>query len=291
MFCDIVESTRLAHRLDPEDLRLVLRRYRECVANVVGQFGGSIVRYLGDGVLVYFGYPAAYEDEAERAVKSALAIVAEIHVLNVPLENMEPVRMQVRIGIATGLVVTADLAGGGASDETLAFGETPYLAAKLQKLAPVNAVTVDTSTRELVDGLFELESLGMRALKGIPNPVPVWLVASPTAVATRFAARRRTQSTDLFGRDQVLKDLLELWRISKQRAGQIALLTGEAGIGKSRIAESLATSVAEESQLVLQYQCSSQPLNCNRGKFIVVTAWVRSNNPPSSSPNRFSNRF
>ena len=192
MFCDMIGSTSLAYRLDPEDLRIVLHSYRETIADVVTRFEGSVIRYVGDGVLAYFCYPVAHEDDAERAVNAALEILSRIKALRVPLEGLESVQLQVRIGVATGMVVTGDSTGGGASEETLALGETPNLAARLQELAAPNTVTISVSTRALIGGLFELTSLGSKTLKGIPDPVPVWQVDAPADVTTRFAATIRS---------------------------------------------------------------------------------------------------
>jgi class 3 adenylate cyclase len=182
MFCDLVGSTALSARMDPEDLREVISAYQNCVAETVGLLGGFIAKFMGDGVLVYFGYPHAHEDDAERAVRAGLKLVAAVS----DLKTHAP--LQTRVGIATGLVVVGDLIGSGASQEEAIVGETPNLAARLQGIAEPNSVVIAESTRKLVGNLFELENLRAQDLKGITGPVRAWVALRPSWVASRFEA-------------------------------------------------------------------------------------------------------
>ena len=182
MFSDLVGSTALSARMDPEDLREVISAYQKCVAETAGRFGGFVAKYMGDGVLIYFGYPQAQEDEAERAVRAGLELVAAVGAL----KTHAP--LQTRVGIATGLVVVGDLIGSGASQEQAIVGETPNLAARLQGIAEPNSVVIAESTRKLVGNLFELEDLGAKDLKGIPGPVRAWAALRPSSVESRFEA-------------------------------------------------------------------------------------------------------
>ena len=182
MFSDLVGSTALSARMDPEDLREVISAYQKCVAETVQRFGGFVAKYMGDGVLVYFGYPQAHEDDAERAVRAGLELVAAVGAL----KTHAP--LQTRVGIATGLVVVGDLIGSGASQEQAIVGETPNLAARLQGIAEPNSVVIAESTRKLVGNLFELEDLGAQDLKGIAGPVRAWAALRPTSVESRFEA-------------------------------------------------------------------------------------------------------
>ena len=184
MFSDLVGSTALSARIDPEDLREVISAYQKCVAETVQRFGGFVAKYMGDGVLVYFGYPQAHEYDAERAVRAGLGLVAAIS----DLKTHAP--LQARVGIATGLVVVGDLIGSGASREQAIVGETPNLAARLQGVAEPNSVVIAESTRKLVGNLFELEDLGAQNLKGVEGPVRGWAALRPSSVESRFEAMR-----------------------------------------------------------------------------------------------------
>ncbi|MBL8697814.1 MAG: AAA family ATPase, partial [Alphaproteobacteria bacterium] len=229
MFVDLVGSTALSRRLDPEEMRDVLRSYQNTVAGEISRLDGFTAKLMGDGVLAYFGWPRTHEDEPERAVRSGLAIVAAVAKLSGGGE-----KLSARVGIATGLVVVGDLAGEGAAQEQAVVGDTPNLAARLQALAESGTVVIAEATRRLLGDVFELHALGAQSLKGLAEPVPAFAVLGERALETRFAARRGEHLTPLVGRDQELGLLLERWRQAKSGDGQVVLLTGEAGIGKSR---------------------------------------------------------
>ena len=252
MFSDLVGSTALSARMDPEDLREVISAYQKCVAATVQRFGGFVAKYMGDGVLVYFGYPQAHEDDAERAVRAGLELVAAVG----GLKTHAP--LQTRVGIATGLVVVGDLIGSGASQEQAIVGETPNLAARLQGLAEPNSVVIAESTRKLVGNLFELEDLGSQELKGISGPVRAWGAMRPASVESRFDALHATGLTELVGREEELELLLRRWSKAKTGEGQVVLLSGEPGIGKSRLTAALLERLASEPHARLRYFCSPQ---------------------------------
>jgi class 3 adenylate cyclase len=251
MFCDLVGSTELSSRLDPEDYREVIAAYHRAVAEVITGFDGFVSRYMGDGVLVYFGYPQAHEDDAERAVRAGLAAVVAVDRLDV-----KSVKLQARVGIATGLVVVGDLIGAGSAQEQMVVGETPNLAARLQALAEPEAVVIAASTRRLVGNLFELRDLGAVEVRGIGTPVPVWWVLRPSAVASRFEALRGSALTPLVGRDEEIDLLLRPWARAKAGDGQVVLISGEPGIGKSRITAELEGRLQTEPHIRLRYYCS-----------------------------------
>jgi class 3 adenylate cyclase/predicted ATPase len=251
MFSDLVGSTALSTRMDPEDLREVISAYQRCVAETVQRFGGFVAKYMGDGVLVYFGYPQAHEDDAERAVRAGLELVAAVS----SLKTHAP--LQTRVGMATGLVVVGDLIGSGASQEQAIVGETPNLAARLQGVAEPNSVVIAESTRKLVGNLFELEDLGAKDLKGI-GPVRVWSALRAGSAEGRFEAFHGTGLTDLVGREEELELLLRHWSKAKTGEGQVVLLSGEPGIGKSRLTAALLERLAAEPHTRLRYFCSPQ---------------------------------
>ena len=252
MFSDLVGSTALSARMDPEDLREVISGYQKCVADTVGRFGGFVAKYMGDGVLIYFGYPQAHEDDAERAVRAGLQLVAAVGAL----KTHAP--LQARVGIATGLVVVGDLIGSGASQEQAIVGDTPNLAARLQGVAEPNSVVIAESTRGLVGSLFELEELGLQDLKGISGPVRAWTALRPSSVESRFEAFHASGLTELVGRDEELELLLRRWSKAKGGEGQAVLLSGEPGIGKSRLTAALLERLGAEPHTRLRYFCSPQ---------------------------------
>ena len=252
MFSDLVGSTALSARMDPEDLRDVISAYQKCVAETVGRFGGHVAKYMGDGVLIYFGYPQAHEDDAERAVRAGLELIAAVAGLKSSLA------LQVRVGIATGLVVVGDLIGSGASQEQAIVGETPNLAARLQGVAGPNSVVIAESTRKLVGNLFEFEDIGAQNLKGIEGPVRAWAALRPSSVESRFDALHAGALTELVGREEELELLLRRWSRAKSGVGQVVLLSGEAGIGKSRLTAALLERLAGEPHTRLRYFCSPQ---------------------------------
>jgi class 3 adenylate cyclase/predicted ATPase len=252
MFADLVGSTALSARMDPEDLREVISAYQKCVAETVQRFGGFVAKYMGDGVLVYFGYPYAHEDDAERAVRAGLELVAAVSNLKTHAA------LQTRVGIATGLVVVGDLIGSGASQEQAIVGETPNLAARLQGVAEPNSVVIAESTRKLVGNLFELDDLGAKDLKGIVGPVRAWAALRPSSVESRFEALHASGLTELVGREEELEILLRRWSKAKTGEGQAVLLSGEPGIGKSRLTAALLEQIASEPHTRLRYFCSPQ---------------------------------
>ena len=251
MFCDLVDSTSLAARLDPEDLREVIAEYHRAVAAAVAQFDGFVAKYMGDGVLVYFGYPRAHEDDAERAVRAGLGLIDAVGRLDV-----RSVELQARVGIATGLVVVGDLIGEGSAQEQSVVGEIPNLAARLQALAGPDAIVIAAGTRRLVGDLFEYRDLGAVKVKGVAAPVPAWQVLRSSAVASRFEALRGSALTPLVGREEEIDLLLRRWTRAKVGDGQIVLITGEPGIGKSRITVELEERLHAEPHLRLRYFCS-----------------------------------
>ena len=238
MFSDLVGSTALSARMDPEDLREVISAYQKCVAETVRRFGGFVARYMGDGVLIYFGYPQAHEDDAERAVRAGLALIDAVATLPAP----EP--LQVRIGVATGLVVVGDLVGSGEAQERGIVGETPNLAARLQGIAEPNTVVIAEATRRLLGNLFELRDLGPKELKGIAGPARALAALRASSVESRFEAMHAGGLTALVGREEELELLLRRWARAKTGEGQVVLLSGEAGIGKSRLTAALMERLA-----------------------------------------------
>jgi class 3 adenylate cyclase/tetratricopeptide (TPR) repeat protein len=251
LFCDLVGSTALSAKLDPEDLRSLIATYHRCCTEVVERRGGFVAKYMGDGVLAYFGYPQAHEHDAERAVRAGLAVAEAAP----KLSTAAGMPLQVRIGIATGLVVVGDLIGAGAAQEQAVVGETPNLAARLQALAEPGAVVIAASTRRLTGGLFDYRDLGTTALKGFAENVPAWQVLGASAIESRFEAMR-TATTPLVGRDEEIDLLLRRWEQAKGGDGQVVLISGEPGIGKSRIAETILERVSNEPHIRLRYFCS-----------------------------------
>jgi class 3 adenylate cyclase len=251
MFCDLVGSTALSTHLDPEDLREVIGAYHRAVAEIVAGFDGFVSRYMGDGVLIYFGYPQAHEDDAERAVRAGLGAIDAVARLDV-----KSVKLQTRVGIATGLVVVGDLIGAGSAQEQSVVGVTPNLAARLQTLAEPNTVVIAAGTRQLVGDLFECRDLGAVEVKGIARPVPAWQVLRPSVVGSRFEALRGSSLTPLVGRDDEIDLLLQRWARAKTGHGQVVLISGDAGLGKSRITAALAERLRAERYLRLRYFCS-----------------------------------
>jgi class 3 adenylate cyclase/tetratricopeptide (TPR) repeat protein len=252
MFSDLVGSTALSPRMDPEDLREVISAYQKCVAETVQRFGGFVAKYMGDGVLVYFGYPQAHEDDAERAVRAGLELVAEV------AGAKSSVPLQARVGIATGLVVVGDLIGSGEAQERGIVGETPNLAARLQGVAEPNSVVIAESTRKLLGNLFELEDLGATDLKGIAGPVRSWMALRASRVESRFEALHASGLTELVGREEELDLFLRRWSKVQSGQGQVVLISGEAGIGKSRLTVALMERLASEPHTRLRYFCSPQ---------------------------------
>ena len=249
MFCDLVGSTALSTRHDPEDLRELIADYHRVVSNTVGRFDGFVAKYMGDGVLVYFGYPQAHEDDAERAVRAGRAVIEAVGHL--------PARedLSVRLGIATGLAVVGDLIGEGAAQERGVVGETPNLAARLQALAMPNTLVIAEATRRQVGGLFDLADLGPQALAGFAEPQPAWRVIGESGMLSRFEALR-SGTTPLVGRDEEVELLTRRWQQAKSGEGRVVLISGEPGIGKSRLTVALSEHIEAESHTRLRYFCS-----------------------------------
>jgi class 3 adenylate cyclase len=253
MFCDLAASTELSARLDPEDFRELLGTYHAAVRKEIKRFDGFIAKYMGDGVLIYFGYPRAHEDDAERAVRAGLGLARGIARIKAGAAYLAS-----RIGIATGLVVVGDLIGSGDAQERGVVGDTPHLAARLQGLAEPNTVLTDEGTRRLLGNLFEYRDFDAVEIKGFPDPVKVWQVLRPSAVESRFEALRTVHLTPLVGRDDEIELLMRRWSRAKEGEGQIVLLAGEAGVGKSRMAAAISERLGSEPHRRLRYFCSPQ---------------------------------
>jgi class 3 adenylate cyclase/tetratricopeptide (TPR) repeat protein len=265
MFCDLVGSTALSARLDPEDLQELLRAYHARVENIVGECGGYVARLMGDGVLVYFGYPQAHEEDAERAVRAGLSLVNNIG----QLEAAGGEHLNVRVGIATGLVVVGDLIGSGEAQQRNVAGETPNLAARLQGLAEPGAVIIADGTRRLLGDLFDLAGLAPCTLKGFAEPVRAWRVLGEGHAESRFQALHGTMLTPLVGRAEELELVLSRWRQAKEEAGQVVLISGEPGIGKSRLVLSLRELLHDEPKASLNYACSPHHVHSALFPFLV----------------------
>lgn len=257
MFCDLVGSSALSARLDLEDLRAVMGTYHRCIAEVVARNEGVIARYMGDGVLAYFGYPQAHEDDAEQATRAGLALVDAV----ASLRTDPATELQVRVGIATGMVVVGDLTGEGSAQEQTVIGETPNLAARLQTLANPGTVLISESTHRLTDGHFEFRNLGPVALKGWAEPIPAWQVLGTTEVESRFEAQHKTRLAPPIGRDEEIEMLLRRWQHARRGEGCAVMLIGEPGIGKSHIALALDERLQAEPHITVRQFCSAHHTN------------------------------
>jgi class 3 adenylate cyclase/predicted ATPase len=282
MFCDLVGSTELSARLDPEDLREVVRSYQEKAADLIQGFDGHIAQYLGDGLLVYFGYPQAHEDDAHRAVQAGLGIVEAMGKLNTRLESEYGVQLAVRLGIHTGPVVVGEMGGGG-RHEQLALGETPNVAARLERLAEPDTVVISAMTKRLVEGAFALEDLGSNSVKGVPELIAVSRVLNPIVAQTDEEEVGTGVITTLVGRNEEIGLLLRRWEQSKEGFGQVVLINGEPGIGKSALADVIRQQVAKEGYTRVTYRCS--PYHTNSALYPVTThlqrlwSWERDDSP------------
>jgi class 3 adenylate cyclase/predicted ATPase len=282
LFCDLVDSTALASRLDPEEWREVVRAYQETCAKVIAHFEGHIAQYLGDGLLVYFGYPLAHEDDAQRGVRAGLGMVEAIGQLNTRLAQERGFRLAIRVGIHTGLVVVGEMGGGG-RHEQLALGDTPNVAARLQGLAEPDTVVISATTHRLAQGYFTEADLGPQVLKGVAAPVPVYRILGASAVQSRLDVAAATGLTPLVGRESDVALLLERWAQSKAGLGQVVLLSGEGGIGKSRLVEVLRQRAVSEGSPCLVLRCS--PYHTHSALYPViehlqrVLAWCRDDTP------------
>ena len=256
MFCDLVGSTELSRKLDPEDLRNVNRSYQDTCKVSIERYEGYVARYMGDGVLAYFGWPQAHEDDAERAVHSGLALVDTMAELNKSIGTKYGITLAVRVGIATGPVVVGDLVGEGASQESAVVGETPNLAARFQSTASPNTVVIGQVTHGLTGGRFEYEDLGAQNVKGVAEPVHTWRIVAPTSTEGRFESTHSRGVTPLVGRKHELALMGERWQRAIEGEGQTVLLAGEAGIGKSRLLLALKEVIGDDPHFQIEFQCS-----------------------------------
>ena len=282
MFCDLVDSTSLAQRLDPEDYRAVVRAYQEAAVAAIQPFDGYVAQYLGDGLLVYFGYPQAHEDAAQRAVRAGLAIVDAMAPLNARLVPQYGVRVAVRLGLHTGVAVVGSV-GSGARQEQLAMGDTPNIAARLQGLAAPNTVVLSAATARLLHGAFALEDLGVQQLKGVAEPMAVCRVVAHDESASDAAEPAPAGLPFLVGREAELGLLLRRWEQSKAGLGQVVLLSGEAGIGKTALVEVLRAHVAREGYTRVGFRGS--PYHTHSALYPVIEhvgvcyAWIAMTRP------------
>jgi len=270
LFSDLVGSTALSNTLDPEDLRDIICSYQNAVGGEIARYEGFVARFMGDGVLAYFGYPVAHEDDAERAIRAGLAIATSVSALPSPTDES----LAVRIGISTGLVVVGDLIGDGASQEQAVVGETPNVASRLQALAEPNTVVVSDRTRRLAGDVFHYDALGARELKGLPKPVRIFRATTERLAASRFAALHRAGFTPFVGREGEVDLLMRRWEEAKEADGQVMLVSGEPGIGKSRIAETFHERIAGEPHAFLLFQCS--PFHVNSALHPIIEQLERS---------------
>ena len=256
LFCDLVGSTALSQKLDPEELRHLMHVYQRACGEVIERYEGHVAQYLGDGLMVYFGWPRAHEDDAVRAIRAGLEVAQAVSKLDAPAQ------MQARVGIHTGLVVVGETGHGDASIPKAAVGETPNIAARLQTLAEPGSVVVSERTRALAEGMFDYVELGAHTLKGLTKPLRLFRVGSARAIESRFEAARSDMTlTPLVGREEEVALLLRRWQEAKDGEGQVVLLGGEPGVGKSRLARALRERLTQDRYMALRYQCSPYHLN------------------------------
>jgi class 3 adenylate cyclase len=252
MFCDLVGSTALSASMDPEDIREIIAAFQRSVAKGVQRFGGFVAKYMGDGVLVYFGYPQAHEDAAERAVRAALDIIPAIG----RIKTGTGVKLKVRIGVATGVAVVGDLIGEGAAQEQVVVGDTPNLAARLQALAEPGSIVIAAATRRLLGDWFQLREIARSQVKGFSKSIEAYVVEGLSKTESRFESVRSARLTGFVGREQEIVHLLDLKNLAWQGEGRVVLIAGEAGMGKSRLTAWLVDRIASEPHTALRYQCS-----------------------------------
>ena len=252
MFVDLVGSTEMATKMDAEDMRDVITSYQNTVAGVVSRYEGFVAKFLGDGVLCYFGWPRANKDDAERAVRASLSIIDAVK--KTKASNGAP--LATRVGIATGVVIVGDMIGSGATQEAAVVGETPNLAARLQGVAGLNQLVVAKETQRLLGAIFDLTRLDGQDLKGIADPVDAYRVEGEATVQSRFAARQSGAMTPIVGREREIELMTERWAMARSGQGQMVIVSGEAGIGKSRITQAVIDEVANDDHIRLTYQCS-----------------------------------
>ena len=256
MFCDLMDSTKLSSQLDPEEYRDVVRAYQQVCSEVITRFDGHIAQLLGDGLLVYFGYPHAHEDDAQRAVRTGLGIIEAIGTLNTRLEQDKGIRLAVRLGIHTGLVVVGEM-GSQRRQEQLALGETPNIAARLQGLAAPDSMVISAATYRLIQGFFECQELGEQTLRGVTEPIAMYRVLGDSGAQSRLDVASTRGLTPLVGRESEVTLLLERWHHVKDGQGQVVLLSGDGGIGKSRLLQVLKEHLASEPHT--RWECRSVP--------------------------------
>ncbi|MEE8236605.1 MAG: adenylate/guanylate cyclase domain-containing protein, partial [Gammaproteobacteria bacterium] len=269
MFCDLVGSTALSRQLDPEDLRDVMRSYQDAVAGAVTRYGGHVAKYLGDGVLAYFGWPQAYEDQAERAVRAGLDAVGAV----AAVQMAESAALAARVGIATGQVVVGDLVGESGRDAEAVTGETPNLAARLQGVAEPGQVVIGEATHRLVGQAFAVDDLGGHELKGFDGVVRAWRILGEVTAESRFEAAHGAALTRIVGREAELQLLLDRWHLAEGGEGQVVMISGEAGIGKSRLMQGLRDRLEESDHIRIRYQCS--PYHANSALYPTIQQWSR----------------
>src|SRR6516165_1188795 len=272
MFCDLVDSTKLSAQLDPEEYREVVRAYQGACSEVIQRFEGHIAQLLGDGLLVYFGYPHAHEDDPQRAVRTGLGILATMGDLNKALQQTKGIQLGVRLGIHTGLVVIGEMGGAGRS-ESLALGEVPNVCSRIQGLAAPNTMAVSEATYRLIQGYFECQDLGAQTLRGVAEPVAVYRVLSASGVYSRLDVAQARGLTPLVGRESEVTLLLERWEQVKAGHGQVILLSGEAGIGKSRLVQVLKDHVAHEPHT--RWECRSSEYYQNTALYPLIELFQR----------------
>lgn len=273
MFCDLVGSTPLSQQLDPEELRDVVRAYQQTCADVVQRFDGHIAQLLGDALLVYFGWPQAHEDDAQRAVRTGLGMLDAMGTLNTRLEPEKSIRLAMRVGIHTGLVVVGEMGGGGYREQ-LALGDTPNIASRLQSLAGPDTVVISNATFRLIEGYFTCQALGAPPLKGVAAPMQVYQVVRESTAPTRFEMATARGLTPLVGREGEVALLLRRWEQVQEGEGQVVLLVGEAGIGKSRLTQTVRERVVAVPHTHVQYQCSPFYSNSAFYPFITQLEWA-----------------
>jgi class 3 adenylate cyclase len=271
MFCDLVDSTKLSSQLDPEDYREVVREYQKACSEVITRFDGHIAQLLGDGLLVYFGYPQAHEDDAQRAVRTGLGILDVMGDLNTRLQREKGIQLALRMGIHTGLVVVGEMGGAG-RQEQLALGEVPNIASRIEGLAQPNSIAVSEATHRLVQGYFDCQDLGSQTLRGVSQPLKVYRVLEASGVHSRLEVAQTRGLTPLVGREQEVGLLLERWAQVKAGHGHVVLLTGDAGIGKSRLVQMLKEHVANVPHM--RWECRSSEYYQNTALF-PVTDWFQ----------------
>src|SRR6266567_7172710 len=272
MFCDLVESTQLSGQLDPEEYREVVRAYQSTCTEVIQRFDGYVAQFLGDGLLVYFGYPHAHEDDAHRAIRAGLGMLAAMGDLNQGLQQAQGIQLAIRIGVHTGLVVVGEMGGEGRY-ENLALGEVPNLAARIQGLAEPNTLAISAATYRLMQGFFACQALGEQTLRGVSQPLNVYRVLRESGVHSRLDIASARGLTPLVGREQEVGLLLERWAQVKAGHGQVILLSGDAGIGKSRLVQVLKEHVATEPHI--RWECRSAEYYQNTALFPVTDLFQR----------------